>query len=104
MKITEIIRLHSLGYTKDEVRALMEQEKEPVQEVVGEVVQPEPEQEHEAPSNEVITDAVQNNNTDAILTAINGLTKAIQASNLLHDRQEPVKTTEDVLNEFLKGV
>lgn len=103
MKITELIKLHSLGYTKDEIKQLIEDEKQPAT-VVAEVVEPaapaapEPDQAAQAEPAEPAS-----NNAD-ILNAINNLTKAIQASNLLNDRQVPEQTTEDILNDILKGV
>lgn len=105
MKITELIKLHSLGYTKDEIKQLMEDEKQPV--VVADVVEPaapEPEQtEPAAPAAPAAPAETASNNAD-ILNAINNLTKAIQASNLINDRQVLEQTTEDILNDILKGV
>lgn len=108
MKITELIKLHSLGYSKEEIKQLMEDEKQPL--VVADVVEPaapaapEPEQtEPAAPAAPAAPSEPATNNAD-ILNAINNLTKAIQASNLLNDRQAPEQTTEDILNDILKGV
>ena len=109
MKITEIIRLHSLGYTKEEVKALMEQEKNPEPEPLPDPA-PHPAQDPEPdpttdPAPEPAPDPTADNAGNAdILTAINNLTKAIQASNVLKDRQPEEKTGEDVLNDILKGV
>lgn len=110
MKITELIKLHSLGYTKDEIKQLIEDEKQPAT-VVAEVVEPAaPEPDQAAPAPDQAEPAAPaapaepaSNNAD-ILNAINNLTKAIQASNLLNDRQVPEQTTEDILNDILKGV
>lgn len=112
MKITELIKLHSLGYTKDEIKQLIEDEKQPAT-VVAEVVEPaalaapEPDQAAPAapaePAEPAEPAAPASNNAD-ILNAINNLTKAIQASNLLNDRQVPEQTTEDIFNDILKGV
>ncbi len=108
MKITELIKLHSLGYSKEEIKQLIEDEKQPV--IVADVVEPaapavpEPDQEEPAAQAPPAAQAEPSSNNADILNAINNLTKAIQASNLLNDRQAPEQTTEDVLNDILKGV
>lgn len=117
MKITELIKLHSLGYTKEEIKQLIEDEKQPVNVAAPEPIQDQaaPAAQEQAPAAPAAPEPVQDqaapaapaepasNNAD-ILNAINNLTKAIQASNLLNDRQAPEQTTEDILNDILKGV
>lgn len=106
MKITELIKLHSLGYSKEEIKQLIEDEKQPV--IVEPAApdpapDPAPDQAPPAAPDQAAPAEPASNNAD-ILNAINNLTKAIQASNLLNDRQVPEQTTEDILNDILKGV
>lgn len=106
MTIAERIQLHKLGYTKEEINELnkagydpkgLENEPAPAPEAPPEQ-DPDPAPEPEAPAPEAKPDP-----QDEILKAIQGLTSAIQKSNIMHDRQpeqEP-ESAEDVLFNLL---
>lgn len=92
MKISERLQLHRLGYTKDEINAMIAEENASVETVVGEPVEPE------APA------AVTDNKAADILTALNNLTAAIHAKNINTAEQPntPEKTAEQELLSVLE--
>lgn len=96
MTIAERINLHKCGYTKEEITALIAEEKQAVEKPVETVDNPEPQQqpEHAQPQNA------------EILTAINNLTKAIQAQNIQNAQQKApeIVKAEDVLTGALKNL
>lgn len=96
MTITERINLHKCGYSKEEIAALVEEEKTALI---------EPEQPEEKPEQPVKPEVVQPQNTE-ILKAITDLTAAIQAQNLQRAKQDApeIKTAEDVLVGALKNL
>lgn len=91
MTIAERINLHKCGYSKEEIAALIAEEKAAAPETV------------ENPDEDGGTEHKGNSE---ILTAINNLTAAIQAQNLQRAEQNtPLKqTAEDVLNGALKNL
>lgn len=93
MTIAERINLHKCGYSKEEIAALIAEEKEEhtIEEPASTVEEPTPK--------------VKPENSE-ILAAINNLTAAIQAQNLQRAEQNtPAKqTAEDVLNGALKNL
>ena len=98
MKIADIIKLRTLGYSKEEVQAFIEAEKEPPAPEAPPAEEPKPETQtppEPAPTPE-----------DNILTAINNLTRAIQSSNIIRDEQpkKTEETAEDILNNVLKQI
>lgn len=101
MKIADIIKLRTLGYSKEEVQAFIEAEKEPAP-----TPEPAPEPTPEpAPAPEP-TPTPEPTPEDNILTAINNLTRAIQSSNIIRDEQpkKTEETAEDILNNVLKQI
>lgn len=97
MKISERIALHKLGYSKEEIAAMIEEEKNadaPQSEV------PQEETKTEEPKH---NDYSPTGNT-AILEAINNLTNAIQASNIKKEAQpeQPEKTADEILMDAMK--
>ena len=99
MKIADIIKLRTLGYSKEEVQAFIEAEKEPAP-TPEQTQTPEPSPAPEpAPTPEPTPE-------DNILTAINNLTRAIQSSNIIRDEQpkKTEETAEDILNNVLKQI
>ena len=92
MKISERLQLHKLGYTKDEINAMIAEENASVETAVGEPVEPE------APA------AVTDNKAADILTALNNLTAAIHAKNINTAEQPntPEKTAEQELLSVLE--
>lgn len=105
MTILERINLHKCGYTKEEIAALAEEEKQNHVEVVADPVEPEPTE--PAPAAEPTERAPELPNGNAeILKAIKDLTAAIQTRNINTSQQEPpkVETAEDVLTGALKNL
>ena len=102
MKIADIIKLRTLGYSKEEVQAFIEAEKEPPAPEAPPAEEPKPETQtppEPAPTPEPTPE-------DNILTAINNLTRAIQSSNIIRDEQpkKTEETAEDILNNVLKQI
>ncbi len=97
MTILERINLHKCGYTKEEIAALAEEEKQNPVEVVADPVEPEP-------TTEPVAEPTADN--AEILKAIKDLTAAIQTRNINNSQQEPqkVETAEDVLTGALKNL
>jgi len=100
MTILERINLHKCGYTKEEIAALAEEEKQnPVPTEPAEPAEPiEPAADPTpAPAAEPTT------NNAEILKAIKDLTAAIQTRNINNSQQEPTKveTAEDILTGAL---
>jgi hypothetical protein len=100
MTILERINLHKCGYTKEEIAALAEEEKQnPVPTETAEPTEPAADP-TSAPAAEPTT------NNAEILKAIKDLTAAIQTRNINNSQQEPpkVETAEDVLTGALKNL
>lgn len=100
MTIAQRIELRRLGYTKEEINEIIEQEKtptpdpDPVAEVV-EAVTPDPVP--ETPTPDI---------NSQLLTAITNLTTVLQTQKLNNTPQpDSIKpqTSEDILNSILKG-
>lgn len=105
MTIAQRIELRRLGYTKEEVAEMIEQEKavvmaEPIEEATEPEaapipVEPATEQPAAMPS------------TADLLAAINNLTTALQMQRIATTQQPEAvvkpMTTEDVMNDYLKG-
>lgn len=106
MTILERINLHKCGYTKEEIAALAEEEKQNHVEVAADSVEPEPTE--PAPAAEPTPAPVAEPTTGnaEILKAIKDLTAAIQTRNINNSQQEPpkVETAEDVLAGALKNL
>lgn len=99
MTIAERIQLHKLGYTKEEIKELINAEFDPkgLTDPPKEVEQPE----QAEPPKEVEKPAV---DTQAeILKALQGLTATIQQSNIVKSRQpeQAPETAEDILSKLL---
>ena len=92
MTIAERINLHRCGYSRTEIEALAEAEREEQKtEIVAEPVETTPE-------GEQVTSSVENvkpDRTDDILNAINKLTLALQAQNV-NTKQQPISKTQTV--------
>lgn len=101
MTIAQRIELRRLGYTKEEVNALAEAEKQPEP---AQVPQPDPEPAPAPqPEPEPAPAPQPNPERDPILEAINNLTLAIQASNI-KSKEQPQPTPDtaaDVFNSLL---
>ena len=93
MKISERLQLHKLGYTKEEINAMIAEEAAASAETVEGVPV-----EAEAPA------AVPDNKAADILTALNNLTAAIHAKNINTAEQPntPEKTAEQELLSVLE--
>lgn len=95
MNIDSILKLVEAGFSKDEITALVQ----PAQE----------EPEKEEPAKEHVTEEpvkdkpVQDKRYDELLSAMNRLTGAIQAGNILNSNNKEVKepSAEDILAEVL---
>lgn len=99
MTIAERIQLHKLGYTKEEIKELINAEFDPkgLEDPPKEVEQPEQaEQPKEVEPPAVDTQA-------EILKALQGLTATIQKSNIIQSRQpeQSPETAEDILSKLL---
>ena len=100
MTIAQRIELRRLGYTKEEVAEMIEQEKAVVMaEPVEEATEPEP-----APM--PVEPAAMPSTAD-LLAAINNLTTALQMQRIATTQQPEAAvkpmTAEDVINDYLKG-
>ena len=101
MTILERINLHKCGYTKEEIAALAEEEK---QNPVVDPVEPEPAEPTEPAADPTHVPAAEPTTNNAeILKAIKDLTAAIQTRNINNSQQEPpkVETAEDILTGAL---
>lgn len=99
MTIAQRIELRKLGYTKEEVQEMIEQERTAATEPVTEPVQDEP----AAP--EVSAPAAGDPTTLELLSAIQGLTLALQGHKL-NTTEQPItapETATDIFNNMLKG-
>lgn len=98
MTIAQRIELRRLGYTKEEVQEMAEQERTAATEPVEEPVQEEPAPEVSAP-------AAGDPTTVQLLSAIQGLTLALQGHKLNTTEQpiDPPETAADIFNNMLKG-
>ena len=94
MTISDRINLHRCGYSKEEINALIAEEK-------AAPADPEP----AADPDQAPAAPAQPQNTE-ILDAIKNLTAAIQAQNLQRAAQDPAPpvTPEDVLTGALKNI
>ena len=104
MKIAEIIKLRTLGYSKEEVQAFIEAEKEPP--APEPTPEPAPAPAPEPTPEPAPAPAPEPTPEDNILTAINNLTRAIQSSNIIRDEQpkKTEETAEDILNNVLEQI
>ena len=97
MTIAQRIELRRLGYTKEEVQEMAEQESTAATEPVTEPVEEAPAAEQTPPQGDPTT--VQ------LLNAINGLTLALQGHKL-NTTEQPVaapESAEDIFTNMLKG-
>lgn len=105
MTLDQTLKLIDAGYTKDEIRAMIDADNLPEtaeDQVEPETVLPDPEPE---PVQEVKSEPVtEDPQIKALTKQINDLVSAIQRSNLLHSQQpqQPEKTAEDVLAEVIR--
>lgn len=105
MTIAERIQLHKLGYTKDEINELNKAGYDP--KALEE--DPKPAPEAEQPVEEQNTQEIPTPEDDKpdpqseILKAIQGLTSAIQKSNIIQSRQpeQAPETAEDILSKLM---
>lgn len=111
MTIAERIQLHKMGYTKEEIKELINAEFDPkgLEDPPKEVEPPEqadPPKEVEKPEQADPPKEVEKPAVDTqaeILKALQGLTATIQKSNIIQSRQpEPLpETAEDILSKLL---
>lgn len=105
MTIVERIQLHKLGYTKEEINELAKENYDPkgleeppksAEDVQNDVDPDQNTPESSAPEGQPDPQA-------EILKAIQGLTSAIQQSNIRSSRQpeQPKETAEDILHNML---
>lgn len=99
MTISERIQLHKLGYTKEEINELNNAGYDPKALEEDPKPAPEPQPEPETPAPEEPKPDTQSE----ILKAIQGLTSAIQKSNIIQSRQpeEAQETAEDILAKLM---
>ena len=108
MTIAQRIELRRLGYTKEEINELVEQEKNPpVEQVETPVTDTDvPEQLELDLTPETPASANANDIQQQILTAVNNLTAVLQ-NQKLNNTAQPItqakETAEDILNNILKG-
>lgn len=105
MTIAQRIELRRLGYTKEEVAEMIEQEKAVVMaEPFEEATEPEPAPIPVEPATE--QPAAMPSTAD-LLAAINNLTTALQMQRIATTQQPEAAvkpmTAEDVINDYLKG-
>lgn len=105
MTIAERIQLHKLGYTKEEINELNKAGYDPKGLEDEPVSAPEatPEQDPDPVTPEVSAPEAQPDPQAEILKAIQGLTTAIQKSNIIQSRQpeQAPETAEDILSKLL---
>ena len=105
MTIAERIQLHKLGYTKEEINELNKAGYDPKGLKDAPVSAPDapPEQDPVPDTPEVSAPEAQPDPQAEILKAIQGLTTAIQQSNIVKSRQpeQAPETAEDILSELL---
>lgn len=98
MTIAQRIELRRLGYTKEEINEIIEQEKTPTPDPVAEVVEAvTPDPVPETPTPDINTQ---------LLSAITNLTTVLQTQKLNNTPQpDSIKpeTPEDIFNSILKG-
>lgn len=94
MKLDEILTLGKMGYTKEEIKAFETSSEVPV----------EPETKV-VPKEETNTGTTATeNNVDTILSAIQELTKTIQASNIQNASSTTVNNSaDDVIKSIIRG-
>lgn len=109
MTIAQRIELRRLGYTKDEVAEMIEQERAEfdanvMAEPVEPATEPEPAPIPVEPATEQPTAMP---STADLLAAINNLTTALQMQRIATTQQPEAAvkpmTAEDVMNDYLKG-
>lgn len=101
MKAEDILKLVEAGFSKDEIIALNDPaEPEPVKE---QTVDPEPEQMQEPQQAPAPAEDPNAKRYDELLQAVQKLTGAIQAGNILNsnNRAEETKTAEQIMAEVL---
>lgn len=105
MTISERIQLHKLGYTKDEINELNKAGYDPKALEEDPIPAPEPEQpveEQDTPELPTLEEVKPDPQAE-ILKAIQGLTSAIQKSNIIQSRQpeQAPETAEDILSKLM---
>ena len=105
MTIAERIQLHKLGYTKEEINELNKAGYDPkgLEDEPVSVPESQPEQDHDPATPEVSAPEAQPDPQAEILKAIQGLTTAIQQSNIVKSRQpeQAPETAEDILSQLM---
>lgn len=105
MTIAERIQLHKLGYTKEEINELNKAGYDPkgLEDEPVSVPEAQPEQDPDPVTPEVSAPEAQPDPQAEILKAIQGLTTAIQQSNIVKSRQpeQAPETAEDILSKLL---
>ena len=105
MTIAERIQLHKLGYTKEEINELNKAGYDPkgLEDEPVSVPEAQPEQDHDPATPEVSAPEAQPDPQAEILKAIQGLTTAIQQSNIVKSRQpeQAPETAEDILSQLM---
>lgn len=106
MTIAQRIELRRLGYSKEEVNAMIEEEKQ--QATQSPVDNPSPADPDPVPEEQNPVPAADNTPAPAaeLLTAINNLTLALQGHKLNNTEQpaaQPPETADTIFNTMLKG-
>lgn len=105
MTIAERIQLHKLGYTKEEINELNKAGYDPKGLENDPVSAPEahPDPDPDPATPEVSAPEAQPDPQAEILKAIQGLTTAIQKSNIIQSRQpeQAPETAEDILSQLM---
>lgn len=96
MNIESILKLVEAGFSKDEITALAQPAKE-------EPAKEEPAKEEPVKEEPVKEEPAQDRRYEELLSAMNRLTGAIQAGNILNSNNKEVKepSAEDILAEVL---
>lgn len=93
MKLTDRLNLLKAGYSRQEIEAMIEAD-----ETAPDV---------NAPDTTAVDPVANPQDNTAVLTAIDELTKAIQASNILNSSRESApqvkESVEDILNTLVNG-
>ena len=93
MKLTDRLNLLKAGYSRQEIEAMIEAD-----ETAPDV---------NAPDTTAVDPVANPQDNTAVLTAIDELTKAIQASNILNSSRESApqvkESVEDILNTIVNG-
>lgn len=105
MRISEIIQLAKFGYTKEEIKALGEEEKAALSAPPAQTDPAEPPMNSDPPANVPNVPAPHAQDMSAVIAAINSLKETIQASNITDSNRggTPPETVEDILAKVINS-